>query len=109
MEKVQEILLFINGIVWGYPMLLLIVGTGLFLMFALGFIPVRKFFYGIKEWITSRKEKDDAAVEEGDVSSYNALMIALSATIGTGNILGVATALSIGGRVLYFGCGLLRL
>ena len=97
MERITEIVTFINGIAWGYPMLILIVGIGLYLMFALHFIPIRKFFYGFQQWLGRRRAKTLASTAEGDISAHNALMTALSATIGTGNIIGVATAIAIGG------------
>jgi len=92
MEKVMQILNSINGIVWGYPMLILIVGVGAFLMAGLGFMPVRKLPFGFKMLLKGRTAEGD-----GEISPFNALMTALSATIGTGNIAGVATAVSVGG------------
>lgn len=93
METLSWILNSINGIVWGYPMLILIVGVGGYLMFGLGFMPIRKLGYGLRMLMKGRKDTG----EEGEISPFNALMTALSATIGTGNIAGVATAVSVGG------------
>ncbi len=83
---------WLNGVVWGVPMLVAILGTGLFLTFGLKFMPVLKIGTGFKRLWKGRKSD-----EEGDISPFNALMTSLSATIGTGNIAGVATAIFIGG------------
>jgi len=81
----------LNGIVWGPAMVILILGTGLFMMIRLRFLPIRKLGYGFKQLFSGKKHG------KGEISSFNALMTALSATIGTGNIAGVATAIFIGG------------
>lgn len=92
MESLIQFIEWVNGIAWGPPMLLLLAGTGIFLTFGLGFIPQRKLGYGFKMlW------KGRSSTEAGDISPFNALMTALSATIGTGNIAGVATAIFYGG------------
>jgi len=85
----------LNGIVWGPAMLVLILGTGLFLMFGLRFMPILKLGYGSKMLWRGRESVSGA--EQGDISAFNALMTSLSATIGTGNIAGVATAIFLGG------------
>jgi AGCS family alanine or glycine:cation symporter len=82
-----------NGIVWGPPMVILLIGTGLFLTIRLRFIQLRYFKHAI-ECISG---KYDNPAEQGDVSHFQALCAALSATIGTGNIAGVATAIALGG------------
>lgn len=92
MDKLIEIINAINGVAWGPPMLILLAGTGLFLTLGLGFLPQRKLAYGFKMLWRGRSSK-----EKGDISPFNALMTALSATIGTGNIAGVATAIFYGG------------
>jgi len=81
-----------NSIVWGAPMLVLILGTGLYLTVGLRFMTVLNIGYGFKKLWQGRKSD-----EQGDISPFNALMTSLSATIGTGNIAGVATAIFIGG------------
>ncbi len=86
---------WLNGIVWGPPMLVLILGTGLFLMLGLHLMPLLKLGYGIKMLVRGRNDKTQ--VGDGDISPFNALMTSLSATIGTGNIAGVATAIFLGG------------
>jgi len=85
----------LNGIVWGPAMLVLILGTGLFLMFGLRFMPILKLGYGSK--MLWRGRESGSGAEQGDISAFNALMTSLSATIGTGNIAGVATAIFLGG------------
>ena len=95
MEALSSFIGQINGIVWGYPMLILIVGVGLYLSAGLGFMPWRKIGYAFKLLLS--KETGTAKGAEGEISPFSALMTALSATIGTGNIAGVATAVAVGG------------
>lgn len=90
MEALHNAILWLNGIVWGPPMLILLFGTHLFLTFKLKFIQ-KYVFKAIKLSVT----KDDSG--SGDISQFGALTTALAATIGTGNIVGVATAVAIGG------------
>lgn len=85
----------IDGIVWGPVMLVLLVGTGVFLTIRTGFLPWRNLGYALRS-VTS-KEARTTKRGTGDVSPFSALMTALAATIGTGNIVGVATALAAGG------------
>lgn len=92
MEAITEIIKQINGIVWGTPMLVLILGTGVFLMVGLRLMPLLKLSYGFIMLWQGRKGEG-----EGDISAFNALMTSLSATVGTGNIAGVATAIFLGG------------
>lgn len=80
--------------VWGIPMLVLLVGTGIYLTIRLKGLQFRGLLYSLYLALIKRKE-DDAA--EGDISHFQALMTALSATVGTGNIAGVATAIAAGG------------
>ncbi len=84
----------LNGIVWGAPMLVMILGTGLFLMFLLRFIPLRRIGAGFALLWQGRTKGDD---ESGEISPFQALMTCLAATVGTGNIAGVATAIFMGG------------
>lgn len=85
----------LNSIVWGPLMLVLILGTGLMLMIGLKGMPIAKLGYGLKMLWAGRATK--AQQGEGDIAPFNALMASLSATIGTGNIAGVATAIFLGG------------
>lgn len=87
----EKILQTIDSIVWGPPLLILLLGTGIYLTYKLKFIQIRKLPQAIKFIF----EKEEGA--KGDVSSFGALCTALSATIGTGNIVGVATAIKAGG------------
>ena len=90
MENFEKLVNDINGVVWGPALLFLLMGTHVFLTFRLKFIQ-RYLFDAIK--ISFNRDKEG----EGDVSQFAALMTALAATIGTGNIVGVATAISSGG------------
>ena len=92
MEAYNELLNVVSGLVWGPAMLVLLVGTGLFLTIGLGLMPLRKLGYGFRLLWQGRKSE-----EEGDITPFNSLMTALSATVGTGNIAGVATAIALGG------------
>jgi len=93
LEKFQHLIELLNGIVWGVPFLVLLIGTGVFLTFYLRFVQIRKFKHSID---VIRGDYDDPS-EEGDLSHFQALSSALSATIGIGNIAGVATAIHYGG------------
>ncbi len=90
MESFAKIISTIDGWVWGWPLLILLFGTHLFLTFRLKFIQ-RHIGTAIKLSVT----KDELAA--GDVSQFSALATSLAATIGTGNIVGVATAIALGG------------
>jgi AGCS family alanine or glycine:cation symporter len=94
MELIHSYVAWLNGVVWGVPMLLLILGTGLFLMVALRGMPLLRIVMGFRLMWGGRR-KGDAST--GDVSPFQALMTCLSATVGTGNIAGVATAIFLGG------------
>lgn len=94
METITSIIATINDIVWGPPMLIAILGTGLFLQFRLRFMPVTKIIAGFIMVWRGRKAAPDAP---GEITPYAALMTALAATVGTGNIAGVATAIAVGG------------
>ncbi|MCZ6763303.1 MAG: sodium:alanine symporter family protein [Alphaproteobacteria bacterium] len=84
---------WLNNIVWGPPMLVAILATGFFLTVGLKFMPVMRLGTGFRMLWQGRH----AETESGEISPYNALMTSLSATIGTGNIAGVATAIFLGG------------
>ena len=89
----------ISGYVWGWPMIILLLGTHIFLTIRLK-CPQRKIFTAIR--LSVKKDKDS----EGDVSQFAALATSLAATIGTGNIIGVATAVSLGGPGAVLWCWL---
>ena len=94
MEFLQNLVNSINGLVWGPPMLVLILGTGLFLMVLLKFMPLTRVGTGFALIWRGRVKDDD---ETGEISPFQALMTCLAATVGTGNIAGVATAIFLGG------------
>lgn len=91
METFNKITEKIDNIVWGVPLILLILGCGIFLTIRVGGIQFRKLGLALKYMF--KDEKDGS----GEISSFGALCTALSATIGTGNIVGVATAIAAGG------------
>lgn len=95
MEKLEEILQIVDDFVWGPVMLVLLVGTGIFLTFRVRFLTWKNLPYAIKS--TLSKEARTKGRGTGDVSPFAALTTALAATIGTGNIVGVATAMVSGG------------
>ncbi len=88
----SELIVTINGWAWGPAMLVLLLGTGLYLSIGLRFMTVRRIPVALRLLLQGRQGRG-----EGDISPFSALMTALSATIGTGNIAGVATAVSLGG------------
>lgn len=94
--NLEEVLKNIDGIVWGPPLLILLVGTGIYFTFKLNFIQMFKLPLAIKYLFLNDDDKNDNEAK-GEVSSFAALCTALSATIGTGNIVGVATAIATGG------------
>ena len=79
---------------WGFPLIILLVGTGFWLTFNLRGIQFTKLWHALYLALVKRKEDGD---EPGDITHFQALMTALSATVGTGNIAGVATAIAAGG------------
>ena len=93
MKQIQSFISLINGFAWGVPMLVLILGTGLFLSVGLKFMSIARIPFGFRLLWKGRIPGDDT----GEISPFNALMTSLSATIGTGNIAGVATAIFLGG------------
>jgi AGCS family alanine or glycine:cation symporter len=94
MEQLLTIVNTLGGYVWGPPLLILLVGTGLYLTLALKGLQFSRLAYAL--WLALVKRREDDA-EPGDITHFQALMTALSATVGTGNIAGVATAVAIGG------------
>lgn len=96
MEALESIISAINGVVWGPLMLVLILGVGLFLSIGLKLLPILKLGTGFKlMWGGRTTETGDE--KEGEIPPFQALMTAMSATVGTGNIAGVATAIFLGG------------
>ncbi|MGM9935125.1 MAG: alanine/glycine:cation symporter family protein [Clostridium sp.] len=93
---VQEVFQKIDDIIWGPPLLILLVGTGIYLTIRLKLLQIFKLPLALKYVFGKDNEKTNDKAH-GDVSSFGALCTALSATIGTGNIVGVATAITAGG------------
>lgn len=93
-NQVLAVLTGIRDFIWGPPLIILLVGTGIFLTIRLGGLQIRGLFHSFNLAFFKRKED---AHEAGDISHFQALMTALAATVGTGNIAGVATAIVAGG------------
>lgn len=96
LNKIEQILSGVSSFVWGPPLLILLVGTGIYFTFKLKLLQIFKLPLAIKYLFVKDDEENDENAH-GDVSSFAALCTALSATIGTGNIVGVATAVASGG------------
>lgn len=92
MTGIHQILSLIDEVVWGPFMMLLLIGTGIFLTYRLRGLQLRKLVHTLR-----LVSEHDGKEEKGDISPFRALMATLSGTIGTGNIAGVATAISMGG------------
>jgi AGCS family alanine or glycine:cation symporter len=92
MEFISDLIGQLNGIVWGWPMLILILGVGIYLSLGLKLFPILQLGSAFKLLWNGRSASGD-----GEIPPYQALMTAMSATVGTGNIAGVATAVFIGG------------
>lgn len=92
--SISDMVSAVNDVVWGPYMLALLVGTGVLLTLRLGFLQFRMLPFALKQAFSKHPNSGD---QKGDVSQFGALMTALSATIGTGNIAGVATAYVLGG------------
>ena len=97
MDAIVSFINWLDDYIWGIPMIVLLLGTHLFMTFRTGFIQ-RKLFTGIRLSVT--KDPDSP----GDVSQFQALTTALASTIGTGNIIGVGTAIFLGGPGAVFWC-----
>ena len=99
MDAINDFFTAFSSFLWGWPMIILLLGTHIFLTIRLRF-PQRKIFKAIK--LSVKKDKNAT----GDVSQFRALATALAATIGTGNIIGVATAIALGGPGAVLWCWL---
>ena len=95
MSSILAINKAIGDFVWGWPMLIMLLGTGLFLGFRTRFIVIRKFGYILKNTVMKMFSKNSGG--EGEISAFQAVSTALAATVGTGNIAGVALAIAVGG------------
>ncbi len=95
LETLMNINSAINSVVWGPVLLILVLGTGTYLSFMTGFFSITKIGYVLKNTLFKMFAKDDKG--EGEVTAFQAVATALAATVGTGNIAGVATAIALGG------------
>ena len=93
MHIAEKFITAVSGWIWGWPLLVLLVGTGLYLTLLLRGLQIRKLGYALYMALIRRREEG----AEGDISHFQALMTALAATVGTGNIAGVAAAIALGG------------
>ena len=95
LNAVESINKFLNNIVWGWPGMILLLGVGLYLTLGNRFLQFRKFGFAMKNTIGKIFEKKEAA--EGSITPFQAVCTALAATVGTGNVAGVAGAIALGG------------
>ena len=94
-EIIETINGYLNGFIWGVPAIVCIIGVGLYLSCRTGFIQLRKFGYAIRTTIGRMFKKKEAS--DGSITPFQAVCTALAATVGTGNIAGVAGAIALGG------------
>ena len=93
----MDFLTILDNFVWGPPMMIILVGTGIFLTIRLGFPQFKHTSYALKLIFKGAFKKDNSAKEEGEITPFQALTSTLAATVGNGNIAGVATAVAAGG------------
>ena len=95
LETIEKINSAVNNFIWGVPSMICIIGVGLYLSIRTNFLQIRKFPYAIKTTIGRMFKKKEAS--DGSITPFQAVCTALAATVGTGNIAGVAGAIAIGG------------
>ena len=95
LQIIENVNNVVNNFIWGVPAMVCIIGVGLYLSLRTGFIQVRKFGYALKCTIGRMFKKKEAS--DGALTPFQAVCTALAATVGTGNIAGVAGAIAIGG------------
>ena len=100
LQTIENVNAVVNNFVWGVPAMVCIIGVGLVLSARTGFIQFRKFGYALKNSIGRIFTKSEA--KEGSITPFQAVCTALAATVGTGNIAGVAGAIAIGGAGAVF-------
>ena len=112
LQLIETINNAVNNFIWGVPAMICIFGVGLYLSLRTRFLQIRKFPYAIRTTLGRMFRKRDAS--DGAITPFQAVCTALAATVGTGNIAGVATAIASGGPSLlslsadpvpYSGCG----
>lgn len=99
-EIIETINGYLNGFIWGVPAIVCIIGVGLYLSCRTGFIQIRKFCYAIRTTVGRMFKKKEAS--DGSITPFQAVCTALAATVGTGNIAGVAGAIALGGSGAVF-------
>jgi len=97
MTAIMDFIGVLDNFVWGPPMMILLVGTGIFLTIRLGFPQFKHTGYALKLIFKGALKKDDSTKDEGEITPFQALTSTLAATVGNGNIAGVATAVAAGG------------
>lgn len=95
MELIASINAAVNGVVWGAPMLILLIGVGILMTVRSKGLQFRKFGYALKNTIGKIFQKREAG--EGEITPFQAVSTALAGTVGTGNIAGITTAVTLGG------------
>ena len=103
LQTIEQINNVVNNFIWGVPAMICIIGVGLFLSVRTRFLQIRKFPYAMKVTIGRMLKKREAS--DGALTPFQAVCTALAATVGTGNVAGVAGAIAIGDRVQFSGCG----
>jgi len=96
-KNLYEIIEQINSVVWDFPVIILLVGTGIFLTLRLKGLQIRKFGLATRYVFQGARRKDKSEKHSGDISPFQALTTEMGSIIGNGNIAGVATAIAIGG------------
>lgn len=97
MNKIEEVIKAIDGVVWGPIMLAFLIGVGLYLTIRMGFFQFRRFGYTMKNTLFSMFDKKQHTKDASGVSPFQAMATAMAGTIGTGSIAGLATAIVAGG------------
>src|SRR3712207_8936320 len=97
LEKMEQIVVHVNEVLWGSILIFLLTGTGIFYTFKLRFIQIRKFGQGIQR-VTSGFSFHGKDADHNGISSFQALATAVAAQVGTGNLAGAATAIASGDR-----------
>ena len=102
LSTIESVNSAVNNFIWGVPAMICIIGVGLYLSIRTGFLQIRKFPYAMKVTIGRMLRKRDAS--DGALTPFQAVCTALAATVGTGNIAGVAGAIAIGGPQHFLEC-----
>ncbi|MFQ5853532.1 MAG: alanine/glycine:cation symporter family protein, partial [Candidatus Binatia bacterium] len=97
MEAIFGLIGAVNSFIWGPPMIVILIGTGIWLTLGTRFVQVRQFGHAWRLAMKGAFRKAPSDAETGDITPFQALMTAISATVGNGNIAGVATAIALGG------------